>query len=259
MPGQTFCAEQPSFPKDILAHMWFSMPSAPGWMTNFTTNLTSGLLDTKKYLLYGGGVFLAALLSYIGYKIFSSSDSKQVPTSEKKKNLSQQIPTSEEEIDLFTQVPTSEEEIDLFTQVPTSEEKIDLFTQVPTSMDNRDFWKPNYKELSSRENCSNIAYIIRWYNTVNGDEQRELAFQHYVCPVLKAHENELSSKQQWENFLKDIHSKALRITMTNMGASGLNMFQLMKRTCPNETIVQPLRELLIEHIKDDQALKILNQ
>src|SRR5438132_13274865 len=75
MPGQTFCAEQPSFPKDILARMWFSMPTAPGWMTNFTTNLTSGLLDTKKYLLYGGGVFLAVLLGYIGYKAaFSSSD-----------------------------------------------------------------------------------------------------------------------------------------------------------------------------------------
>ena len=69
VPSQVFCAEQPSISsKDILGRMWFSMPTAPEWMTNFTTNVASGfsnLSDRTKYLIYGAA---AAFLGYIGWR-----------------------------------------------------------------------------------------------------------------------------------------------------------------------------------------------
>jgi hypothetical protein len=213
VPSQVFCAEPP-VPQGILDRLNITMPTAPQWLSNLTTNVTSGfssLSDKTKYLIYGA---MAAFLGYIGYKVISSSSSSS-----------------------------------------------SIFMEVPTSMENRAFWNPNYEELSSTANCSNIAYIIRRYDTIKGDSLRELAFKHYVCPVLKAHENELDSKEKWEGFLSDIHKEAFQITMgQNTGPSGLNMFQLMKKTCPNEKITNPLRELLIEKGKPDkEVIKILNQ
>lgn len=136
---------------------------------------------------------------------------------------------------------------------------------IPTSMETRDFYDPNYQELNSTANCSNIAYITRGYITDKGDFSRELAFKHYVCPILKHHANDLDTAEKWEIFLKDVHGKPVGFAMglKGLNQTGLNMFVLMKKTCSDDTknIKEPLKkylETIIPHT-DTEGLKLLNQ
>ncbi len=200
VPGQVWCSEQP-VPQGILDRLMISMPAAPAWMSNFSTNVASSfstLSDNGKYLIYGTA---AALFAYVVYKT---------------KNM---------------------------------------FNQVPTSMEGRDFWKPNTVRLDSHENYKNIAYIIRVYPFIGSDKNKELAFRHYVCPVLQARQDDLDSKEKWKGFLSNLKAKSQQgirgITLLqSAGDYGLNILNLINNTCPNDKITTPLAELLIEYNPD---------
>ena len=214
VPSQAFCSQQPPVPQGILNRLYLSMPAAPAWMTNLTTNMTSGfssLSDKTKYLIYGA---MATLLSYVGYKAFFSPSSSSI------------------------------------------------LTPVPTEIDGRVLRTANLGQLNDQANLSNVAYIIKEYTAEYKAPIREKAFQYYVCPVLKEHQEELSLKENWEKFLTNVSSgRYLGIVfLLSPDQVGYRMFSLINKTCPNEKFTEPLKELLIErNPHDTELLRVLNQ
>jgi hypothetical protein len=136
-----------------------------------------------------------------------------------------------------------------------------ISTKGPTKIEGTSFFKPNYQELNSVENRSNIAYIVQGYNPYQGNTNKEYLFQHYVCPVLNACQNDLDSKEKWNSFLIAMESNAHGIKMPEGFVNyGCKLFILIKKSCSNDKITTPLKELLIENSSgDERVLELLNQ
>ena len=229
--GQAFCSQQPPVPQGILNRLYLSMPTAPAWMTNLTTNMTSSfssLSDKTKYLIYGA---MVAVWGYIGYKIFSSSSSS-----------------------------------------PSME--------IPELMYDRILYKPDeIGELTDPKNCWNIVTIIAYYFYVQGSrdpyQRHEDAFRRFVCPILKKYEEYLSLEGNWKSFLtvisdgsqqdfesqQDLEFKTVKLEFKmTLKEVGEKMFHLIKYTCPNKEITEPLKQLLIkEYPMDRELARTLNQ
>lgn len=131
----------------------------------------------------------------------------------------------------------------------------------PIAIGNKRFWSIKHEELSCNENCSNIAYIIKDYDMRQECPYREPAFRKYVCPVLMAHQTSLNSQEKWKAFLFVIPYKAVDIILgDSVEVCGLKIFKLINKTCPNETITNPLKALLLEASPGDkELLQILSQ
>ena len=135
---------------------------------------------------------------------------------------------------------------------------------VPIFMEGRKLLPPDSANLNSTANCSNMAYILDWYSFESGDEYKEKAFRHYVCPVFKRFEDQLKTQDQWEKLLSDIKQKADFIQVTdNYLTSGLKLYDLMRKTCSKDKmqeVMSPLKDLLAPYGEQDiEVKKILDR
>jgi hypothetical protein len=184
------------------------------------TNFTSGLSDTKKYFLYGA---LTAFLGYIGYKAFKATYA--VPA-----------------------VSETEKDTEFFLK-DANLDQLDSYNNIL-----------NIKLLAARTYTSILSD-----GSINGRDYNKDQFKKRVCPILTQFSQKLQTKEGWDTFLPKLAiSTTDRIHFgfedLNAMQMGYGLHQMMKNTCPNREIMDPLKALLIErNPKDTKLLEILNK